>query len=83
MNDSVVSYREICDNVKMAREAAILGSYDSSTAYYQGVILQISRLISCSTDPVKRSKWTEVSRSWKMQYVKIPIIDTSRLNKGS
>lgn len=51
---------EIIDNTKIARESALLGNYESSLVYYQGVIQQISRLILTITDYNRSQQWQEV-----------------------
>ncbi|KAI4895184.1 hypothetical protein NFI96_023707 [Prochilodus magdalenae] len=42
---------EICDNAKKGREYALLGNYDSSMVYYQGVIQQIHKHCQSLKDP--------------------------------
>lgn len=51
---------EICDNAKKGREYALLGNYDSSMVYYQGVIQQIQRHCQSVRDPAIRGKWQQV-----------------------
>ncbi len=52
---------EICDNAKKGREYALLGNYDSSIVYYQGVIQQISKHCQTLRDPALKVKWQQVS----------------------
>ncbi|KAG8123738.1 hypothetical protein E2320_019139 [Naja naja] len=40
----------ISENVKLAREYALLGNYDSAMVYYQGVLDQISKYHSSVKD---------------------------------
>lgn len=51
---------EICDNAKKGREYALLGNYDSSMVYYQGVIQQIQRHCQSIRDPAVKGKWQQV-----------------------
>jgi len=51
---------DICDNVKFARESALLGSYETSQVYYQGALQQIQKLLISITDPVRKQKWQQV-----------------------
>lgn len=52
---------EIVENVKLGREAALLGNYDSATVYYQSVITQISKHVKTVTEPSQRVSWHKVS----------------------
>jgi katanin p60 ATPase-containing subunit A1 len=51
---------EIVDNVKMAREYALLGNYDTALVYFQGVLQQIQKHIVAIVDPVRKQKWHQV-----------------------
>ena len=53
---------EIVENVKMAREYALLGNYDTSLVYFQGALQQIQKYIGGIGDPVRKQKWHEVRR---------------------
>uniref|UniRef100_A0A4W3HR49 Katanin p60 ATPase-containing subunit A1 n=1 Tax=Callorhinchus milii TaxID=7868 RepID=A0A4W3HR49_CALMI len=57
MNTSLI---EISENVKLGREYALLGNYDSALVYYQGVIEQIQKYLSCVRDPLNKQKWQQV-----------------------
>jgi len=52
----------INDQMKMSREHALLGNYDASLVYFDGVISQIQRYLKSVDDPYVRSKW-EVARA--------------------
>lgn len=52
---------DICDNAKKGREYALLGNYDSSIVYYQGVIQQIHKHCQSLRDPALKAKWLQVS----------------------
>lgn len=51
---------EIVENVKMAREYALLGNYDTSLVYFQGVLQQIQKYVVGIVDPVRKQKWHQV-----------------------
>lgn len=52
---------EICDYAKKAREYALLGIYDSSIVYYEGVLQQIHKYCQTLRDPAVKLKWQQVS----------------------
>lgn len=52
-----VSINEICENTKLAREMALMGNYDTSGVYYQGVVQQIHRLLGTIADTTRKAKW--------------------------
>src|SRR6218665_122648 len=54
-----VSLAEICENTKMGRECALLGSYDSAQVYYQAVLQQIQKLL-LTNDATSKQKWQQV-----------------------
>ena len=57
---TVMSLDEISDNTRTGRESALLGDYDTSMVYYQGVLQQISRLLSTLKDPDRKKLWSQV-----------------------
>ncbi|KAL4608543.1 katanin p60 ATPase-containing subunit A-like 1-like [Arapaima gigas] len=57
---SNMNLTEICDNAKRAREYALLGNYDSSLVYYQGVMQQIHKHCQSLRDPALKVKWQQV-----------------------
>lgn len=62
MTVMAVSINEICESTKLAREMAVMGNYESSSVYYQGVIQQIHKLLMTILDESRRSKWQVVSK---------------------
>lgn len=52
---------EIVENIKLGREFALVGNYESSTVYYQGVLQQINRLVGSISDHARIHQWQEVS----------------------
>ena len=55
-----VNMAEICENTKMGREHSLLGNYDTSLVYYQGVLQQIQKLLLTIKDPGRKQKWQQV-----------------------
>ena len=55
-----MSVSEICENTKMGREHALLGDYETSQVYYQGVLQQIQKLLITIKDPTRKQKWQQV-----------------------
>ncbi|GAB5566259.1 katanin p60 ATPase-containing subunit A-like 1 isoform X1 [Prionailurus iriomotensis] len=65
---------EICDNAKKGREFALLGNYDSSMVYYQGVIQQIQRHCQSVRDPAVKGKWQQVRQELLEEYEQVKSI---------
>ncbi|XP_028839133.1 katanin p60 ATPase-containing subunit A-like 1 [Denticeps clupeoides] len=65
---------EICDNAKKGREYALLGNYDSSMVYYQGVIQQIHKHCQALKDPALKTKWHQVRQEVMEEYEQVKII---------
>uniref|UniRef100_A0A3Q3XCH5 Katanin p60 ATPase-containing subunit A1 n=1 Tax=Mola mola TaxID=94237 RepID=A0A3Q3XCH5_MOLML len=55
-----MNLEEICDNAKMGRKYALLGNYDSSIVYYQGVIHKIEEHCQTVRDPALKVKLQQV-----------------------
>ena len=55
-----ISVTEICENTKMGREYALLGNYETSMVYYQGVLQQIQKLLLTINDQTRKNKWQQV-----------------------
>lgn len=56
-----MSYTDICEDTKRARENALFGNYDTSAVYYQGVLQQIQKLL-ITVDAQRKNKWQKVSQ---------------------
>nr|XP_033793653.1 katanin p60 ATPase-containing subunit A1 isoform X3 [Geotrypetes seraphini] len=50
----------ISENVKLAREYALLGNYDSALVYYQGVLDQMSKYLYSVKDAFLQQKWQQI-----------------------
>ncbi|KAK6636852.1 hypothetical protein RUM43_010516 [Polyplax serrata] len=76
------SINEICENTKLAREMALMGNYESSGVYYQGVIQQIHRLLFSIDDPTRKSKWQSVQSEIAEEYEQVKgLVNTLQLFK--
>ncbi|XP_006816083.1 katanin p60 ATPase-containing subunit A1-like, partial [Saccoglossus kowalevskii] len=60
---------EISENTKMGREYALLGNYETSQVYYQGVLQQIQKLLmSLRSDAAKKQKWQRARQQIAQEY---------------
>ncbi len=55
--------QEVSENVKQARESALVGSYDDAKVYYSGAIQGVQQLLKQSQEPDKKQKWKQVGLS--------------------
>uniref|UniRef100_A0A7N6AM31 Katanin p60 ATPase-containing subunit A1 n=1 Tax=Anabas testudineus TaxID=64144 RepID=A0A7N6AM31_ANATE len=62
---------DICDNAKKGREYALLGNYDSSIVYYQGVIQQIHKHCQSLRDPALKVRWQQVRQELTEEYEQV------------
>ncbi|XP_051539429.1 katanin p60 ATPase-containing subunit A-like 1 [Myxocyprinus asiaticus] len=69
-----MNLKEICDNAKKGREYALLGNYDSSMVYYQGVIQQIHKHCQSLRDPALKVKWQQVRQELAEEYEQVKSI---------
>uniref|UniRef100_A0AAR2KNW5 Katanin p60 ATPase-containing subunit A1 n=1 Tax=Pygocentrus nattereri TaxID=42514 RepID=A0AAR2KNW5_PYGNA len=67
----MMNLAEICDNAKKGREYALLGNYDSSMVYYQGVIQQIHKHCQSLRDPALKVKWQQVRQELVEEYEQV------------
>ena len=68
---SSMNLAEICDNAKKGREYALLGNYDSSMVYYEGVIQQIHKYCQSLRDPALKVKWQQVKQELSEEYEQV------------
>ena len=73
----MVNLEEIQDNVKMGREYALLGNYDTSSVYYQGVLQQIQKRLASVRDPQVRSQWQHARQELQKELQEITDITTT------
>lgn len=63
-----VTMAELCENTKMGRECALLGSYDSAQVYYQAVLQQTQKLLLSTNEPQMKQKWTQFRQDIAAEY---------------
>ncbi|KAL0319198.1 UNVERIFIED_CONTAM: Katanin p60 ATPase-containing subunit A1 [Sesamum angustifolium] len=51
------------DHLKLAREYAVEGLYDTSVIFFDGAIAQINKHLNTVDDPLLRSKWMNVKKA--------------------
>lgn len=71
-----VTIKEICDNVRLAREMSMLGNYESAEVYYEGCLQMISNLILIITDSLRKTKWQQVQKKVSNEYENVKILKT-------
>lgn len=57
---SSMSLREISENVKLAREYALLGNYSSASVLYHGLLEQIKKYVYTVRDSSTQQRWQQV-----------------------
>ncbi|XP_058474243.1 katanin p60 ATPase-containing subunit A-like 1 [Solea solea] len=67
----IMDLAEICDNAERGREYALLGNYDSSIVYYQGVLQQIDKHHQSLRDPALKVKWQQVRQELNEEYEQV------------
>ncbi|CAL8234408.1 unnamed protein product [Arctogadus glacialis] len=55
-----MNLREITENVKLAREYALLGNYSSASVLYRGVLTQVQRHLEALRDGGSTHRWQQV-----------------------
>lgn len=56
-----MSLREISENVKLAREYALLGNYSSASVLYHGLLEQIKKYSYTVRDSSFQQRWQQVN----------------------
>lgn len=54
------STHEISENVKQARENALVGNYEESNVFYSGAIQGVQQMFKTAPDPDMKQKWKQV-----------------------
>lgn len=67
--------QEVFENTKLGREHALLGNYETSLIYYQGVIQQIQKLLIGIDEAKRKVIWQEVRRELTQEYEKVKDIN--------
>lgn len=55
-----MSLRELSENVKLAREYALLGNYSSASVLYHGLLEQIKKYVYTMRDSGFQQRWQQV-----------------------
>ncbi|XP_049613863.1 katanin p60 ATPase-containing subunit A1 isoform X2 [Syngnathus scovelli] len=55
-----MSLQEIFENMKLAREYALLGNYNSASVLYQGLLEQIKKHVYITRDPSLQQRWQKL-----------------------
>uniref|UniRef100_A0A1B6JUQ1 Katanin p60 ATPase-containing subunit A1 n=2 Tax=Homalodisca TaxID=139475 RepID=A0A1B6JUQ1_9HEMI len=74
MTVMAVSINEICENTKLAREMALMGNYETSGVYYQGVIQNIQKLLISIADHTRKAKWQQIQRQVALEYEQLSAV---------
>lgn len=61
---SIMSIREINENVKLAREYALLGNYSSASVLYHGLLEQIKKYVYTVRDSSFQQRWQQVDTAF-------------------
>lgn len=69
-----VRVKDIGDNVTLAREMLMLGNYESSEVYYEGVLQMINRLILNIPEAGRKNKWQEVQKLIAEEYEHLKVL---------
>eukprot|EP00897_Mesotaenium_endlicherianum_P000826 jgi/Mesen1/10744/ME000901S10097 len=69
----------VSDQLTLAREYALLGSYDTALVYFDGVIAQINKHMKTLDDPSTRSKWNKCKKELTEEFDMVKQIDLERL----
>ncbi|XP_077473003.1 katanin p60 ATPase-containing subunit A-like 1 isoform X1 [Stigmatopora argus] len=70
----IMNLSEIYDNAKKGREYALLGNYDSSSVYYQGVLEQINKHCQNLRDPALKVRWQQVRQELTEEWEQVKSI---------
>ncbi|KAJ4832710.1 Asc-type amino acid transporter 1 [Turnera subulata] len=66
------------DHLKLAREYALEGLYDTATIFFDGAIAQINKHLNSVEDPLIRSKWMSVKKSLSEEAEVVKQLDSER-----
>lgn len=66
---------DICENIKFARENALLSNYESSQVYYQCALQDISKFLVSIKHPLRREQWQEIYKFVSLEYEKVQSLE--------
>ena len=71
----VEQVREVADNIKEARQSALLGNYEASQLFYQGVLHEVQLLINAThldpNLPLPKQQWLKYKKILEMELEQI------------
>jgi len=73
----MADYGDIVENTKLAREYALLGNYETSLVYYQGVLQQVLKLISTIREPNRKAQWSNTRSQLQSEYEQVKEISST------
>ncbi|KFK42431.1 hypothetical protein AALP_AA2G255400 [Arabis alpina] len=66
------------DHLKLAREYALEGSYDTSVIFFDGAIAQINKHLNTLDEPMTRTKWMNVKKAIMEESEVVKQLDAER-----
>ncbi|XP_061560487.1 katanin p60 ATPase-containing subunit A1 isoform X2 [Phycodurus eques] len=82
-----MSLQEIFENMKLAREYALLGNYNSASVLYQGLLEQIKKHVYTTRDPSLQQRWQslwqEVSEESSQVQDLLSTLESVQLHAGA
>ncbi|GAV60977.1 AAA domain-containing protein/Vps4_C domain-containing protein [Cephalotus follicularis] len=73
-----ISLTGLQDHLKLAREYALEGLYDTSIIFFDGAIAQINKHLSTLDDPMIRSKWMNAKKALSEETEVVKQLDAER-----
>jgi katanin p60 ATPase-containing subunit A1 len=66
-------YKDVVDHIKDARQSALLGNYDASQVYYQGVLHEVQQLITQSdqTSVISKIQLQKFKKMLELEYEQV------------
>ncbi|KAG0603213.1 hypothetical protein M758_10G075600 [Ceratodon purpureus] len=68
----------LSEHLTLAREYALLGSYDTAIIFFEGVLAQINKHASSVDDPYLRTKWNKCKKDLLEEFNMVKQIDAER-----
>eukprot|EP00854_Cymbomonas_tetramitiformis_P004506 gene4506-5522_t len=80
-----MAFPAVVDQLTLAREYALLGEYDTSVVYFDGVVSQINKHLRTLDDPYIKGKWMKMKKELaeEVELVKSLIQERLALRDGS
>ncbi|CAN6845868.1 unnamed protein product [Brassica oleracea] len=78
MGSNTNSLAGLQDHLKLAREYALEGSYDTSVIFFDGALAQINKHLNSLDDPMSRTKWMNVKKAIMEETEVVKQLDAER-----